>query len=103
MLLSPCRNVIGTPGTDGRGRHLFARTPDLRIRAVVEMNNGMYLRRQAEVLLNLSRATIDLVIAARLRALAAEFQARADEQEEERFTPVLFQRATPSSGEMDRD
>jgi hypothetical protein len=42
-----------------------------------------YLRRQADVLLGLSRATIDLGIAARLRTLAAEFQSKADEIEEE--------------------
>jgi hypothetical protein len=34
----------------------------------------MYFRRQAEVLLGLARATIDLGVARRLRSLAAEFQ-----------------------------
>jgi hypothetical protein len=42
-----------------------------------------YLRRQAGVLLSLSRATIDLGIAARLRTMAVEFQSKADEMEEE--------------------
>jgi hypothetical protein len=39
----------------------------------------MYFRRQAEVLLGLARATIDLGVARRLRSLAAEFQDKADE------------------------
>ena len=39
------------------------------------------LRRQAEVLLGLARATIDLGVARRLRNLAAEFQDKADEFE----------------------
>ncbi len=47
------------------------------------MVNAMYFRRQAERLLALSRATIDLGIAVRLRALAGEFQAKADELDEE--------------------
>lgn len=47
------------------------------------MVDAMYFRRQAEVLLALSRATIDLMIAGRLRALAAEFRAKADELDAE--------------------
>ena len=38
-----------------------------------------YLRRQAEVLLSLSRATIDLGVAGRLRTLAMELRAKAQE------------------------
>jgi hypothetical protein len=38
-----------------------------------------YLRRQAEVLLSLSRATIDLGVAGRLRTLAVELRAKAQE------------------------
>jgi hypothetical protein len=38
-----------------------------------------YLRRQAEVLLSLSRATFDLGLAGRLRALATELRAKAQE------------------------
>jgi hypothetical protein len=41
-----------------------------------------YLFRQAEALLNLSRATFDLTVAGRLRALAAEFRAKAQELEQ---------------------
>jgi tRNA1(Val) A37 N6-methylase TrmN6 len=52
-----------------------------------------YLRRQAEVLLSMSRATLDLGIAGRLRAMAAEFHAKAAELQEdgpfENFEPVL--------------
>jgi hypothetical protein len=44
-----------------------------------DMSHSIYLRQQAELLLNLARATIDLGIARRLRALAAEFRAKADE------------------------
>ena len=46
------------------------------------MGRAMYLRQQAEVLLGLSRATIDLGVARRLRSLAAEFQAKAEEVED---------------------
>jgi hypothetical protein len=45
------------------------------------MERAMYFRRQAEVLLGLARATIDLAVARRLRSLAAEFQNKADEFE----------------------
>jgi hypothetical protein len=38
-----------------------------------------YLRRQAEVLLSLSRATFDLGLAGRLRTLAMELRAKAQE------------------------
>jgi hypothetical protein len=40
-----------------------------------------YLLRQAEALLHLSRATFDLAVAGRLRALAAEFRVKAQELE----------------------
>jgi len=44
-----------------------------------------YLRRQAESCLNLSRATFDLTIAGRLRALADEFRSKAQELEDACF------------------
>jgi hypothetical protein len=47
------------------------------------MVSGAYLRRQAEILIGMSRATIDLTIAGRLRRMAAELQAKAVEQEDE--------------------
>lgn len=69
------------------------------------MATAIYFRRQAEVLLALSRATIDLAIAGRLRALAAEFRAKADEldDEDEDFSPWRAGRSGSRSGEMDRD
>jgi hypothetical protein len=46
------------------------------------MVSGAYLRQQAEILIAMSRATIDLGMAGRLRA--SEFQTKATEQEDER-------------------
>ena len=43
-----------------------------------------YLRRQAEVLLSLSRSTFDLGAAGRLRALAMELRAKAQELDRDR-------------------
>ena len=50
-------------------------------RGEIRMERAMYFRRQAEVLLGLARATIDLGVARRLHSLAAEFQDKADEFE----------------------
>jgi hypothetical protein len=47
------------------------------------MVSGAYLRRQAETLIAMSRATFDLTIAGRLRRMAAELHAKAAEQDEE--------------------
>jgi hypothetical protein len=44
------------------------------------MISGAYLRRQAEILIAMSRATFDLTIAGRLRRMAAELQAKATEE-----------------------
>jgi hypothetical protein len=41
-------------------------------------DDSSFLRRQADHCVALSRATFDLTIAARLRALAAELKSRAD-------------------------
>jgi hypothetical protein len=41
------------------------------------MLDSDFLRRQAELCLNLSRATFDLVIARRLRTMAEELEAKA--------------------------
>jgi hypothetical protein len=69
------------------------------------MINAMYLRRQAERLLALSRATIDLAIAGRLRGLAGEFLAKAEELEAEEDDLSAFQppRQRQAAGAMDRD
>jgi len=47
------------------------------------MVTSVYLRQQAEILIAISRATLDLGIAGRLRAMASELQTRAAEQEDE--------------------
>jgi hypothetical protein len=71
------------------------------------MVNAIYLRRQAERLLALSRGTIDLAIAARLRGLAGEFLAKADELDAEEDDDELASFPPPgqrqSGGAMDRD
>jgi hypothetical protein len=46
-----------------------------------------FLRRQAEVCVSLSRATFDLTVAGRLRAMADDFRARALRCEDE-ITPL---------------
>jgi post-segregation antitoxin (ccd killing protein) len=46
------------------------------------MVSSDYLRRQAALLVSMSRATIDLGIAARLRAMATDLQEKATEQEQ---------------------
>ena len=50
---------------------------------LASMVSGPYLRRQAEILVAMSRATFDLTIAGRLRRMAAELQDKAAEQEAE--------------------
>jgi hypothetical protein len=47
------------------------------------MVSSAYLRQQAEILIAMSRATLDLGVAGRLREMASELQARAGEQEAE--------------------
>jgi hypothetical protein len=54
--------------------------PQQKICAVI---SGAYLRQQAELLIGMSRTTFDLGIAARLREMASQFQARAAEQEQD--------------------
>jgi hypothetical protein len=46
------------------------------------MISSAYLRRQAEILIAMSRATFDLTIAGRLRRMAAELQDKAAEQDD---------------------
>ncbi|HEU4957287.1 MAG TPA: hypothetical protein VFT40_06645 [Sphingomicrobium sp.] len=68
------------------------------------MERAMYFRRQAEALLGLSRATIDLGVARRLRTLAAEFQAKAEEIAHEAADPAQVTVGRPGSpnGDLDR-
>ena len=60
------------------------------------MASAAYLRQQAELLTAMSRATMDLGMAGRLRAMASEFQTKATEQEDER-TATDLELATHSS------
>ena len=46
------------------------------------MTSAAYLRQQAESLVAMSRATLDLGMAGRLRAMASEFRVQATLQEE---------------------
>jgi hypothetical protein len=46
------------------------------------MVSDAYVRQQAETLIAMSRATLDLGMARRLREMASELQARAAEQED---------------------
>jgi hypothetical protein len=46
------------------------------------MISGTYLRRQADILIAMSRATFDLTIAGRLRRIATELQDKAAEEDE---------------------
>ena len=55
-----------------------------------------YLLRQADALVNLSRATFDLTVAGRLRVLAAEFRVKAQELERDGRIPREFAPAKPS-------
>ena len=48
------------------------------------MISGAYLRQQAKILIAMSRVTLDLGMAGRLRKMASELQARAAEQEDTR-------------------
>jgi len=67
------------------------------------MERAMYFRRQAEVLLGLARATIDLGVARRLRSLASEFQNMADELEgDEADFSRMPAGGRGSSSDMDR-
>jgi hypothetical protein len=51
------------------------------VQGLASMVSGAYLRRQAETLIAMSRATFDLTIAGRLRRMAAELQAAAEQDE----------------------
>jgi hypothetical protein len=55
-----------------------------------------YLLRQADALINLSRATFDLTVAGRLRVLAAEFRVKAQELERDGRIPREFAPANRS-------
>jgi hypothetical protein len=71
--------TIPDVGTDFALRR-FPGKPSLK--GSVSMISHAYLRRQAEILIAMSRATFDLTIAGRLRRMAAELQDKAAEEDD---------------------
>lgn len=70
------------------------------------MSNAEYLRRQAETCLRLARTTFDLATAERLRYVAIDLNAKAEELDsEDTFTPHLIMKGNGNGsveGETDR-
>jgi len=68
--------------------------------------DSQFLHRQAELCIALSRSTFDLTVAGRLRAMAAEFQRKAseweDEDDVEAFSPQPYRNGS-RAGESSRD
>jgi hypothetical protein len=60
------------------------------LEGLASMITAAYLRRQAESLIAMSRATFDLTIAGRLRRMAAELQDKATEQDKLAFTDATM-------------
>ena len=75
------QSAVGSGWNEAAGAPLLALEQEGPRAGEIRMERAMYFRRQAEVLLGLARATIDLGVARRLRSLAAEFQDKADEFE----------------------
>ena len=67
------------------------------LEGLASMITGAYLRRQAESLIAMSRATFDLTIAGRLRRMAAELQDKAAEQDKLAFTDATMTNLKPSA------
>jgi hypothetical protein len=63
-----------------------------------------FLRRQAELCVALSRATFDLTMAGRLRAMAADFQIKATELDDEmgQFPAPMIMGSGSRDSERDR-
>jgi hypothetical protein len=63
-----------------------------------------FLRRQAELCVALSRATFDLTVAGRLRAMADEFRLRASrwENEIDVMPPHVVSRTSAPASKLDR-
>jgi hypothetical protein len=59
--------------------------------------NAEYLRQQAATCLYLSRQCFDLGVAERLRLMAGDFSAKADEIEGSGFRPLRLAEASPST------
>ena len=68
------------------------------------MKMSDFLRRQAELCVAISRATFDLTTAGRLRAMAAEFQVKAAELDEDmaQFAAHLLTQDGSAKGERGR-
>jgi hypothetical protein len=68
------------------------------------MKMSDFLRRQAELCVAISRATFDLTTAGRLRAMAAEFQVKAAELDEDmaQFAAHMLTRDGSAKGERGR-
>lgn len=65
------------------------------------MASSEYLRRQAETCLRLARTTFDLATAERLRYMAADLDAKADELEgEDTYAPRLMHGNGNGNGSM---
>jgi hypothetical protein len=65
---------------------------------------AQYLRRQANTCLRIARDGFDLATAERLRLLAAELRAKADEiEEEEGMAPHMMRSSGSSTGESDHN
>jgi len=62
------------------------------------MISGAYLRRQADILIAMSRATFDLTIAGRLRRIAAELQDKAAEEDDADDALPISPAALPAAG-----
>jgi hypothetical protein len=68
------------------------------------MKMSDFLRRQAELCVAISRATFDLTMAGRLRAMAAEFQVKAAELDDDmaQFAAHMLPRDGSAKGQRDR-
>jgi hypothetical protein len=64
------------------------------------MRTSDFLRRQAELCLAISRATFDLTMAGRLRTMAAEFNIKATELDDD---ATFLPRMLPATGTSGRD
>ena len=68
------------------------------------MLSAEYLRRQAENCLRIARACFDLTSVERMRLLAGELKAKADEiEKQETVAPHIFGRDDPFPGKNKRE
>jgi hypothetical protein len=67
------------------------------------MRHSNFLRKQAEQCIALSRATIDLTVAGRLRAMAADLRAKAAEWDDEEGHPLTRPNGCGAGGDLRRN